>query len=467
MSRPSLQDLLNPAPRPPGNDLRRDHASEDLRSLLGAVSTQVALVSPEAKFHFQQLVASLSNPGDALPPPPSPPPPPPLPPPVSQRAQPPADRTVEHDVQIGANSYVSVLYRYRPGVDVEYPTSGVDGPVGHLIPVDPAQPSLPWVDFAYSHGAPMGGVEAKHFSYSPLLVDTDNVPVPCKKSHATCQGIKACPFTDLAALTGPDHAHTSATREDIALRLAVDRESRQRLSSPQRAIFNKTAAYINAIRKVGCRRPVQEETFRTGEELREYTEDQALKQDLQRGYSAPKTCQGRILFHEYPDRDDVDAPARMYLSCEHYSSRHCNHWIDSGIQNGGYDLDYIAAYFAGDQEEVARIEQAAAAQDHGPLAVCTTVRNFSAQTLHCPTDHRVNGRLTQVKLQRIKCEVKFRVWAPVDRSQCPYVLITSHGVHKHPVPLPEKTPKHAVLQIYRLLRTLRHDLADLTARRFL
>ncbi|KAJ7638020.1 hypothetical protein DFH06DRAFT_1002115 [Mycena polygramma] len=454
MSRLSLQDLLNPAPRPPGNPPRRVDASEDLRSLLGAVSTRVALVSPEAQFHLQQLVASLSNPGDAPPPPPPLPPPrplpppPPPPPPLGQRAQPPADRTVEHDVQIGVNSRVSVLYRYRPGVDVEYPTSGIDAPVGHLIPVDPAQAELPWVDFAYSRGAPMGGVEAKHFSFSPLLVDANNVPVPCKKSHATCQGIKACPFSDLAALAGPDHAHTSATREDIALRLAVDRESRQRLNSPQRAIFNKTAAYINAIRRVGCRRPVQEETVRCGEELRQYTEDQALKEDLQRGYSAPKTCQGRIL-------------------CEHYSSRNRDHWIDLGIQNGGYDLDYIAAYFTDDQEEVARIEQAAAAQDHGPLAVCTTVRNFSAQTLHCPTDHRVQGRLTQLKLQRIECAVKFRIWAPVDRTRCPYVLITSHGIHQHPVPLPEKTPKHAVMQIYRLLRTLRHDLADLTSRRFL
>ncbi|KAJ6463274.1 hypothetical protein C8R47DRAFT_992713 [Mycena vitilis] len=373
--------------------------------------------------------------------------PPPPPPPLAERArpQPPVERTVEYNVRVGAQSHVSALYRYARGVDVEYPTSGIDAPVGHLIPVDPASVELPWVNFAYSRGAPMGGVEKDHFSFSPLLVDEHNVSVPCKKSHATCQGIKACPFSDIATLTGDEHAHTSATRDDVALRMAADRESRQRLSSPQRDIFDKTAAYINAIREVGCRRPLQQQTLRTGEELRDFTTHQALKEDLQRGYSAPKTCEGRI----------------------HYSSRNPDHMVDFGIQNAGFDMDYIAAYFTGNTEEVSRIEQAAAAQDRGPLAVCTTIRNFSAQTLRCPNDHRVGGQLQRLKLQRIKCEVKYRVWAPVDRSRCPFVLVTSEGVHRHPVPLPEKTPHAALTQIVGLLRTLRHDLADLTARRFL
>ncbi|KAJ7657834.1 hypothetical protein DFH06DRAFT_1327892 [Mycena polygramma] len=395
MSRLSIQALLNPTPAPSSDAPRRVapqrvDASDDLRSLLGAVSNQFTqnapvLVSPQAQFHLQQFLATLSHPGLPLPPPRPMPPPPPPPPPLAERArpQPPAERTVEYNVRVGAQSHVSVLYRYARGVDVEYPTSGIDAPVGHLIPVDPASVELPWVNFAYSRGAPMGGVEKDHFSFSPLLVDEHNVSVLCKKSHATCQGVKACPFSDIATLTGDEHAHTSATRDDVALRMAADRESRQRLSSPQRDIFDKTAAYINAIRQVGCRRPLQQETLRTGEELRDFTTHQALKEDLQRGYSAPKTCEGRIVYHEYPDRDNVDGPARGHLSCEHYSSRNPDHMVDFSIQNAGFDMDYIAAYFTGNAEEVARIEQAAAAQDRGPLAVCTTVRNFSAQTLRC------------------------------------------------------------------------------------
>ncbi|KAJ7902429.1 hypothetical protein B0H13DRAFT_2335593 [Mycena leptocephala] len=328
-------------------------------------------------------------------------------------------------------------------VDVEYPESGVDAPVGHLIPMDPATEQLPWADFAYSRGAPDGGSGKDDFFYTDLLVDANGKPVPCKKRHTTCQGIKACPFSDTQALAGPAHCHTSAMRKDIENRLVAARDTRQRLSSPQRDIFIKTAVYIMAVHTLGCRRPLQQETPRTGEELLEFKQQQSQREHFRRGYSMPPTCQGRIQHHEYPDPFDKDTTPCAYLSCEHYSRRTPHHWTNFGIQDGGYDVDYIAAHFLGNTDELRRIEQATAMQDLGPLAFCNTLRNYSSQTLHCPVDHRVEGRLAQVPLCHIDCDVKFQILFPVDLKQCPFVLVTSKGVYRHPIPLPEKTPRAA------------------------
>ncbi|KAJ7828429.1 hypothetical protein B0H13DRAFT_2373213 [Mycena leptocephala] len=377
-------------------------------------------------------------------------------------------RTAEYGVHVSPRSHLSVLYRYQPGVDLEYPESGANAPVGHLIPMDPAAKQLPWVDFAYSRGTPDGGCAKDDFFFSDLLVDANGKPVPCKKRHTTCQGVKACPFSDTQALTGPAHCHTSATRQDIENRLTAARDARQRLSTPQRDIFIKTAAYITAVRTLGCRRPLQQETRRTGEELLQFEQEQSQQEHFRRGYSTPQTCQGRIRYHEYPDPFDKDAGLRAYLRSVPpvpeprpsliTPTAHTRRWLH---------VDYIAAHFLSNTDELQRIEQAAATQDLGPLAFCNTLRNFSAQTLHCPVDHRVEGRLAQVELCHLDCDVKFRILFPVDLQKCPFVLVTSKGVHRHPIPLPEKTPQALRNHLLGLLRTLRQDLPDMTPRRFL
>ncbi|KAJ6517162.1 hypothetical protein C8R47DRAFT_960350 [Mycena vitilis] len=434
----SVQELLNPdahsytyppVPPPPGFD-----ASSDLRADLGPVF-------PTAHASF----------GPAAPPPrvfPLQPPPPPLLPPserTPRRLQPKTGRTVEYGISISDRSALSALYRYAADVDLAYPESGVDLPVGHLLQINPADPELPWVDIVYSTGAPNGGSAKNAFFYTDLLVDNAGVPVPCKKRHTTCQGVKACPLNDVERLAGPDHQHTSATLHDIEARLAAERAARQRLSCPRRDILLRTASYITAVRKVGCRRPRQQPTHRSGEELKQWEAEQAKQQSFRRGYTPPQMCEGRI----------------------HYSSRTPDHFVDFGIQDGAFDDDYIAAVFLNHTDEIRRIESAAADQDVGPLAPCHTLLNHSAQTVYCPIEHRVDGRLAAQQLCHLDCDVKFRLWFPTDKTRCPYVLVTSFGTHRHPIPLPEKTPQRAHLHITRLLRSMRHDLPDMTARRFL
>ncbi|KAJ7795857.1 hypothetical protein B0H14DRAFT_2391173 [Mycena olivaceomarginata] len=423
-------------------------ASADFRALLDALGPldRPFLVAPNVHRQLQEILTSCT-----------------APPPVAQRRNPPPatvavarslalqadpDRTVEYNVRVSDKTILARLYTYPAGACVEYPESGDVNPVGHLLPIagDLDSP-LPWTDFAYSKGAPDGGSGKNEFYYTPVLVDDHGVEVACKVRHATCLGMKACPLADLAHLRS-SYQHTSATRADVEERLAAEREARLLYSSPSRDIFQTTAAYITAVRTAGCRRPQQEATPRTEQELQQFEQDQAAGHVFRRRYPVPKTCDGRIVFHEI-ERDS--GPSTVYLS----------------IRDAGYNIDYIAAVFTDDREEAERIELEAKALDIGPLAKCKTVVNYSAQRSYCPVDHRLEGRLVQQEMAHLQCDVKFRIWWPVDRTKCPYALVTSRGTHRHPVPLPLKTPNAVRSQILSLLQSVRQDLPDMTARCFL
>ncbi|KAJ7481504.1 hypothetical protein FB451DRAFT_1170708 [Mycena latifolia] len=430
-----VSELLNPAETVNArNEIMR------LQQLFSRLNSGPVLVSPQVCQHLQSALACWG--------------PQPLAPATHRdNPGPPAELTIEHNVKISSKTTLKTLYRHPPGTVVEYPTSSAEGTIRHLFHVDPQNWYLPWVNFAYSRGSPDRGTKLGETFSTPLLVDQNGDEVDCQTRHSTCQGIKACPFGDLTELCKP---HTEASREDIQKRLADDREARLELSSPQRDVFQRTASFITAVQALGCRRPPQEATQRTPEELEVYEAEQMSQRYYRRGYPMPPSCDGRIVYHEPLERNHV-----AYLSCEHYNPRtNRHHWADFTIGDGRYNLEYIAAVFMNNTNEAAEIEQAAAQEEHGPLAVCTMITNHSNQKVYCPINHRDNeGHLGRKPMVRLKCHVKYRIWYSVeeDRSKCPYVLITSH----------EKTPKGVREQTLSLLHNLREDLPDMTARRFL
>lgn len=176
------------------------------------------------------------------------------------------------------------------------------------------------------------------------------------------------------------------------------------------------------------------------------------------------------------------------LRCEHYSrTSNKDHFHDDyvGESTGAYDLDYIEAVLCEDEEEITRIEETAFSLGYGPLVPCRTLTNASSQKAFCRSftpfiallstdfnlavDHRdENGCLIQPIMTRLECEVKFRVFQPLEeyRQDCPFVLITSAGAHTHPIPLPTKTPPAIRSQIFQLFDNMAEDLPDLTPRRF-
>jgi hypothetical protein len=89
----------------------------------------------------------------------------------------------------------------------------------------------------------------------------------------------------------------SAKREDVAERLADDRDARLMCASPSAAVFIKTQALIAALRRSGCRAQLQEETDRPPSEQIHYEHLQQELQPFRRGYEDEKVrCEGRIKF---------------------------------------------------------------------------------------------------------------------------------------------------------------------------
>ncbi|KAJ7763443.1 hypothetical protein B0H16DRAFT_1718672 [Mycena metata] len=453
-----LDDLLNPL------DAEGLQAQADMRASLIDVRTQLdelftlSATTQQAPREIQQKIKEVvaylqqNQAISAAPLPlersdPSPPPP-----------------EIEKDIRLTSKTHLSILYRYPLNTIIEYPESGTENPIGHLFRLDPDDWVLPDLSIAYSRGSPGGQTLPGRSVTIPLLVDASGNVVECQESHSTCQGVKVCPRSDMDFLSQP---HTWATREGLQERLQNDREDRLEHASPNKDTFCRTSAYLAALRKLGCCRPLVEVTNLSSseEETREATA--LYLQQVQRGYRPKEgTCQGRLIF-------EYNAYGTALIRCEHYSkTNNRNHFHDNsvGTATGTYDLDYIEAVLCEDEEEIYRIEEAAFALGYGPLVECKTVTNVSAQRAFCPFDHREeDGALIQPIMVRLECKVKFRMFQPLEqfRRDCPFILITSSGSHTHPIPLPTKTPPAVRSQVFQLLETLEEDIPDMTPRRFL
>ncbi|KAG6824163.1 hypothetical protein H0H92_007812, partial [Tricholoma furcatifolium] len=282
--------------------------------------------------------------------------------PASSRTYRPSDTAnhrVEHDVAITRQTIVSVLYTYQdPQCYIEYPETS-ESHVGYLFERDPNHWELPCENFAYSLGSPKGRSRKHEEKKCLLLKDIDG------------QGVKICPYTNIEALSEP---HTKATLEAIAERLTNDRSSRLEVSTPEYHIYQKTAALISAIRKVGCRGPEFEETILQPSEQVHYDNTREMVRKQMRGYIPTLVrCKGRILL-KY---DNDLGREKLYLKCEHYQASSRDHYIE--YLDESYDLDYIEAYFQEDADELDRIEQIAFGSGYGPLTDCSTVSNVSSQ----------------------------------------------------------------------------------------
>lgn len=123
------------------------------------------------------------------------------------------------------------------------------------------------------------------------------------KNHIIAgQGSKVCPYAEKSVV----HAsHVHATRDALKSRLLHDKASRLHGSSPMRDIFQKTSAFLTALRNLGCGAPSYEITHWSASEKIQCEKDMAYQSKRRRGYEPSSIkCDSRLFF----DYDDQDHP---------------------------------------------------------------------------------------------------------------------------------------------------------------
>ncbi|KIJ69922.1 hypothetical protein HYDPIDRAFT_78824 [Hydnomerulius pinastri MD-312] len=361
---------------------------------------------------------------------------------------------VQTNVRINRQTILDKVFVYLPGTLVEYPETMGEGRVGHLFEMDPSQPWYnPAISFAYSLGEPKGsrgGSSLHNAVYCDLLRDLGGNRVPCRESHATCQGCKACSYADWTVLAIP---HCRASRDSIQSRLCSEN------LTPSAQVLKKTHTFWAALQKNGCGAlpapsPVQSHIHNQPDRLQWQEKWDEQREASRRGHTTKLTCQGRLLF-------DYDRQDRPFIR---------DHLVHYGPESGEYDVEYLQALFNEDKEETHVIESEA--QRHGfyPASPCPTVINHTSVRVTCRKEHcDENGRLQLGSMVSIPCHSLFRIYQPLQeyRQSCPKILIVCSGLHTHPIPLPTKTPAVIRSQILSLLFEMDYDLPDMTPRRFL
>ncbi|KAJ7032105.1 hypothetical protein C8F04DRAFT_1185343 [Mycena alexandri] len=193
------------------------------------------------------------------------------------------------NVVINRQTTLETLYEYPRGYILEYPETSSTGCIGHLFHMDPNDWQDPTLNIAYSRGGCMGAESLGE------TFDAQGNEIQCFERHSTCEGSKICPNGNIDELSAP---HTKASRADVQERLRKDREERLQYTSPSRHVFLKTLAYITAIQKLGCSRPLFEATGNfsaTEEEMKDARELYLFQ--TQRGYRMTDgICEGRVVF---------------------------------------------------------------------------------------------------------------------------------------------------------------------------
>ncbi|KAK7024601.1 hypothetical protein VNI00_016162 [Paramarasmius palmivorus] len=369
----------------------------------------------------------------------------------------------EQKKSINRQTTVDVYYEYEdPEAYIEYPETSSEG-VAYKIRRNTSNWTSPTEDFAYSltgHGGESSRTNKldrtqKSQFYHALLGDGE---VPCRIEHWKCDGMKVCPHAHTDDIT-----HTKVTPEMWKAQLDECNGDLDVYDNPSRMTMVKTSSWLTAVRRLGCRARLDGSPDLEAHTA--FTEDQATlherHENLKRGYQdkIPR-CGGRIVFAW-----DLDQKPTVRLtpdSCEHYDSRNARTHYHERLDES-YRAEYIEAVLSGNNEAALEIEKDAATRlNAGPLATCNWMEN--------PYAHRQdNGDLYQPLMVLKPCKVTFRTFEPLEeyRQQHPYIILVVKGIHKHPIPMPKKTPPRLRSKLFEIFKSIGVDLADLTARSFI
>ncbi|KAK7053091.1 hypothetical protein VNI00_004412 [Paramarasmius palmivorus] len=362
---------------------------------------------------------------------------------------------VKRNIVLNSSTTLASLSYYAQGAYVPYLSTSYDRtqPEGHLFEVDSDNWQNPINDQMYSHHEPKGG---KPLVFADVLRDSEGNKVPCSRAFTTCQGMKICPYTVRDIVTQP---HVQVDSNACQMYASAERQIAQ--STSYRDVLEATLSAWACLRDKGCLGPLQQETTYTAAEAEARTELLATPQKAKRGQKGKKTCEGRLKLFQV-NNDYV-------VQCEHYHYRNSRDHTCRSLPRSKYELDYFAALFYDTKSVIAHYENAMEQEGFGPLAPCTTVRNFTRQSNKCPNHHRqADGKFYMTLLDQLPCESTFEVYQPHAeyRRKCPKILVICRGPHSHPIPISCKTPTSVRSRLIAFFKTL-DDLPNLTARRLI
>ncbi|KAK0429591.1 hypothetical protein EV421DRAFT_1914379 [Armillaria borealis] len=365
---------------------------------------------------------------------------------------------IEHNVRINQRTLASTVYHHKSKDVIEYPETTPNSltSIAYILHMESTdKPYNPARNFAYSAGKPSGQSKG-HFT--KVLLDRDGQPVLCLVDYSTCRGIHVCPFVSPHI---KETSHTRASR--AALQLQLDQAHRDRPDfTPEEEVLNKTIAWFRFITDNGCGYNLQEATLYSEKERFVKAEIQLTPTKAKCGQKTKQTCQGRIVIRQMLDK--------QYICCEHYSHTSHKHFVLYPDRGGGYNFEYLCALLWNDKSAIKNIELGAYKNGYGPLASCTTVRNFGSQKVNCENGHRKSSKETMLMTEMVHqpCSTRFTVIRPEDGywEACPKILLLCHSPHTHPIPFPTTMPVHIKSEIKVLIRSLEHELADMIPRRF-
>ncbi|GBC31112.2 hypothetical protein GLOIN_2v1866968 [Rhizophagus irregularis DAOM 181602=DAOM 197198] len=223
------------------------------------------------------------------------------------------------------------------------------------------------------------------------------------KKDRTCHGVKICEFAD-PELREMEHKSVDPNSD---LRLRMSKEL-----STDNVNYNTFAKYLAAYK----------------------TECRYMRDGVQ--------CNGKPIL-KCLRRHDETVPPSYFIGCTGWRMNEKFHRFISIKENVDLNLlqQLLNGLYEGETDE--------------PVNNCYSV--FS--NTH---PHRSENTITQGKLMKKLCEVRFSKLIPVDIKSCPFVILTSKGIHTHPPPPPNQVPVTIRTRLQELIHQANNDNTDVT-----
>jgi hypothetical protein len=81
--------------------------------------------------------------------------------------------------------------------------------------------------------------------------------------------------------------------------------------------------------------------------------------------------------------------------------------------------------------------------------------------------HMDNGKVTRGEIIQKSCPVRFIKFVPDNIIDCPFVALVCIEIHKHPAPVPERTPTTNKSNLQSLIEQAIHEDSIITSRSLL